>query len=79
MKLKDPLLLRQWGFIGGCWISADSAETIPVHNPATGEVLGVIPKMGETETRRAIVAAAQAAHQRQTSKYPEPSWDYEQP
>jgi succinate-semialdehyde dehydrogenase/glutarate-semialdehyde dehydrogenase len=60
MKLKDPFLLRQQGFIGGCWIAADTAETFPVHNPATGDVLGFVPKMGETETRRAIAAAAQA-------------------
>ena len=60
MKLKDPSLLRQSCFIGGLWASADSGATLPVHNPATAEQLGVIPNMGAAETRRAIAAAAAA-------------------
>jgi succinate-semialdehyde dehydrogenase/glutarate-semialdehyde dehydrogenase len=35
-------------------------ETIPVDNPATGEVIGSVPNMGVAETRRAIDAAADA-------------------
>ncbi|MGA8657263.1 MAG: aldehyde dehydrogenase family protein, partial [Chthoniobacterales bacterium] len=31
-----------------------------VNNPATGEVLGTVPMMGEAETRRAIEAAKNA-------------------
>ena len=38
------------------WCDADSGSTIDVTNPATGEVLGTIPKMGADETRRAIEA-----------------------
>jgi succinate-semialdehyde dehydrogenase/glutarate-semialdehyde dehydrogenase len=60
MKLQDPLLLRQLCFIDGHWVGADDGGTLPVHNPATTEILGVIPNMGAAETRHAIAAAAQA-------------------
>ena len=57
MNLKDPSLFRQQSYIDGKWCDADSGETIDVTNPATGEKLGTIPKMGTAETRRAIDAA----------------------
>src|SRR6202020_2979602 len=60
LKLKDPLLLREQCFIDADWVPADDGATIAVSNPATAERLGVIPKMGAAETRRAIQAAARA-------------------
>jgi succinate-semialdehyde dehydrogenase/glutarate-semialdehyde dehydrogenase len=60
MKLQDQRLLRESGYIDGSWVAADGGETLPVHNPATGAKLGVIPNMGTAETRRAIAAAAAA-------------------
>jgi succinate-semialdehyde dehydrogenase / glutarate-semialdehyde dehydrogenase len=60
IKLNDPLLLRELCFIDGQWVAAEGEGTLPVHNPATGEKLGVIPNMGAQETRRAIAAAARA-------------------
>ena len=60
LGLKDASLLRQQCYIDGAWCDADSGETIPVTNPATGEVLGTVPKMGAAETRRAIEAAERA-------------------
>ena len=60
MKLNDPSLLRQQCYIDGAWCDADSGETVPVTNPANGEVLGTVPKMGAAETRRAIEAAERA-------------------
>ena len=57
LKLKDPTLFREACYVNGEWIAADSSETIDVTNPATGDVLGTIPKMGADETRRAIEAA----------------------
>ena len=57
MKLKDPGLFRQQCYIDGKWCDADSAGTLPVSNPATGAILGNIPRMGDAETRRAIEAA----------------------
>src|SRR5215212_3958848 len=70
MQLKDPTILRTKASIGGQWIDADSGATIDVHNPATGEKLGRVPKMGVSETRRAIAAAAAAmpAWARKTAK-----------
>ena len=55
--LKDSSLLRTRCFIDGQWCDADSGETITVTNPATGEIIGTVPKMGAAETRRAIEAA----------------------
>ena len=55
--LNNPSLFRQQCFIAGKWCDADGGGTIPVTNPANGEQLGTIPKMGAAETRRAIEAA----------------------
>ncbi len=60
LALKKPDLLRQQAYLDGRWCDADSAETIAVTNPATGETLGTVPRMGVAETRRAI-EGAQAA------------------
>ncbi len=57
MQLKDPTLLRQQAYVNGQWCDADSGETCAVTNPATGETIGTVPKMGTAETRRAIAAA----------------------
>lgn len=57
MLLSDPTLLRQQACIGGHWCAADSTQSIAVHNPANGELLGSVPNMGTTETQRAISAA----------------------
>ncbi|HEX3349170.1 MAG TPA: NADP-dependent succinate-semialdehyde dehydrogenase [Acetobacteraceae bacterium] len=60
LPLKDPTLFRQANLVDGRWIEADSGKTIPVRNPATGEVIGEVPALGAAETRRAIEAAYRA-------------------
>jgi succinate-semialdehyde dehydrogenase / glutarate-semialdehyde dehydrogenase len=60
LQLKDPTLLRQQAYLNGQWCDADDGATLSVTNPATGEVLGTIPKMGAAETARAIAAASAA-------------------
>ena len=60
MKLKNSALFRQQCYIGGQWVDADGGETSKVTNPANGEVIGTIPKMGAAETDRAIAAAGDA-------------------
>ncbi|RCL28107.1 NADP-dependent succinate-semialdehyde dehydrogenase I [Pseudomonas sp. AFG_SD02_1510_Pfu_092] len=60
MQLKDAQLFRQQAYINGEWLDADNGQTIKVTNPATGEVIGTVPKMGTAETRRAIEAADKA-------------------
>jgi succinate-semialdehyde dehydrogenase / glutarate-semialdehyde dehydrogenase len=48
------------GYVGGEWVESDSGATFPVINPATGEELAQVPRMGADETRRAIEAAQDA-------------------
>jgi succinate-semialdehyde dehydrogenase/glutarate-semialdehyde dehydrogenase len=59
-SLQDPDLFRQQAYIGGRWCDAESGATIEVNNPATGEILGTVPRMGANETWRAIEAAKDA-------------------
>ncbi|NMQ17841.1 NADP-dependent succinate-semialdehyde dehydrogenase [Candidatus Competibacter phosphatis] len=60
MHLKDSRLFHQRCYIGGSWVDADRQETLPVTNPATGETLGSVPKLGVVEVKRAITAAQDA-------------------
>ncbi len=60
MQLKDSSLFRQQAYVDGAWLDADGGQTLEVNNPASGEVLGTVPKMGAAETRRAIEAAERA-------------------
>ena len=60
MKLADPSLLRTQAYINGAWIDADDGRTTPIYNPATGDIVAHVPRLGADETRRAIDAAAVA-------------------
>jgi succinate-semialdehyde dehydrogenase / glutarate-semialdehyde dehydrogenase len=60
LELREPALLRRQALIDGAWVDADSGETFPVLDPATGEGLARVPRMGAAETRRAIEAARRA-------------------
>jgi succinate-semialdehyde dehydrogenase/glutarate-semialdehyde dehydrogenase len=60
MKLQNPILFRQQCLLDGQWIDAGSGETLDIHNPANGELLGTVPKLGSEETATAITAADQA-------------------
>ena len=51
---------RDANLIGGEWVGADGGETLAVTNPATGEIVGHVPKCGAAETRRAVAAAQKA-------------------
>ena len=59
-SLQDPDLFRRQAYVDGHWCDADNGATLEVNNPATGEVLGTVPRMGAAETRRAIDAAKRA-------------------
>ena len=52
--------LARQAYVGGEWIDADSGATFAVTNPATGELIAEVPRLGVAETRRAIEAAARA-------------------
>ena len=60
VTLSNPALFRQACYIDGAWATAASGATISVDNPATGEVVGVVPRLGAAETRQAIDAATRA-------------------
>ena len=58
--LTDRTLFREACYIDGSWIPAGAGGAIDVDNPATGEVLGAVPRLGRADTRVAIEAAARA-------------------
>jgi len=70
MQLNDASLLRAQALVAGQWQDADDGETFAVTNPATGETIGTVPRMGAAETRRAIEAAqaAQSAWRRRNAR-----------
>ena len=70
MSVLSSPLFKQQCYINGQWMDAQSGETIDVTNPATGERIGTIPKMGAAETAEAIEAAriAQKAWAAMTAK-----------
>jgi len=68
LQLRDPKLFRQACYVDGAWITGRA--TIDVDNPATGEIVGTVPKLGASETKGAIAAAARAlpAWRKKTAK-----------
>jgi succinate-semialdehyde dehydrogenase/glutarate-semialdehyde dehydrogenase len=70
LVLKDATLLRQQCYVNGEWRDADNHTAFDVTNPATNEVIGKVPRMGTSETCRAIDAANAAwpAWRRKTAK-----------
>ena len=59
-QLNDEALYRTKSFINGLWVDADDGATIEVTNPVNGDVLARVAKVGASETRTAIKAAASA-------------------
>ena len=60
MNLNDGKLFRQQNYIDGAWCDADGSGVIEVDNPATGAIIGTVPRMAEEGTRQAIAAADNA-------------------
>ncbi|QEA40328.1 NAD-dependent succinate-semialdehyde dehydrogenase [Pistricoccus aurantiacus] len=56
-SLQESALFRPFAYIDGSWVAADNGEQIDVVNPANGETIAQVPKMGRSETERAIIAA----------------------
>lgn len=46
--------------IGAGWVEAADGQTMPLHNPATGEPLCVVPRATVEDVDRAVLAARQA-------------------
>jgi succinate-semialdehyde dehydrogenase/glutarate-semialdehyde dehydrogenase len=59
-ELKDLDLFREACYLDGEWVQASSGQTISVDNPASGEIIGKVPKLGAAETKKAIEAANRA-------------------
>lgn len=59
-QLNDVGLLKSQALINGQWRDADTKQTFNVINPATGEIICTVPKMGQQEALDAITAAEQA-------------------
>ena len=60
VSLKDTALFRQACYVDGQWITAQNGASITVDNPATGDAIGSVPKLGADETRAAVAAADRA-------------------
>jgi len=58
--IRDQELFREACYINGRWRPAVGGASIPVDDPATGDIIGAVPKFGRAETREAIDAAAAA-------------------
>src|SRR5712691_8692135 len=59
-ELKDSRLFRETCYIDGQWVQATSGQMVNVDNPATGEIIGTVPRLSGVETRQAIEAANRA-------------------
>lgn len=60
ISLSDPSLLKNQAYINGQWVDADDGATFAVTNPANGELIIEVAKLGTAETARAIAAAETA-------------------
>ena len=60
LNLQRPDLFRQACLLATGWHAPEGTDTLPVHNPATGELIGHIPKLGYDATVAAIAAAEKA-------------------
>ena len=60
MATTVPALLRTRAYVDGQWAEADDGALFPVIDPATGDVLAELPRLGTAETRRAVEAASRA-------------------
>ena len=51
-RLRDPELFREACYINGQLDRASGGAAIAVDDPATGETIGSVPKLGRAETAR---------------------------
>ncbi|GLS22268.1 hypothetical protein GCM10007874_52850 [Labrys miyagiensis] len=58
--LTDPSLFVERCLIGGAWQAASTGEVMAIDNPATGAIVGTVPKCGASETEAAIGEAEKA-------------------
>jgi succinate-semialdehyde dehydrogenase/glutarate-semialdehyde dehydrogenase len=70
MNLTSLVLFRESCYVDGQWVDRGAHGTIDVDNPATGEIIGTVPKLDRAQVRQAIDAAARAfpSWRRKTAK-----------
>jgi succinate-semialdehyde dehydrogenase/glutarate-semialdehyde dehydrogenase len=61
MNLSRPNLFREASYLGGEWIPAGQ-DNLAVHNPASGKLVGRVPKLSSAQTKTAIERADAAFH-----------------
>ncbi|WP_220386506.1 aldehyde dehydrogenase family protein [Frankia sp. ArI3] len=54
------MIIREQLYVGGRWVDSDSTETLTAINPATEQVVGVVPQASAGDVTRAIMAAREA-------------------
>jgi succinate-semialdehyde dehydrogenase/glutarate-semialdehyde dehydrogenase len=59
-ELRQPRLWAHRAWVDGQWIAGESGEVMDVTNPASRQSLGTVPRLGASETLRAIAAAERA-------------------
>ncbi|MGV2910645.1 aldehyde dehydrogenase family protein, partial [Bacillus safensis] len=47
-------------YIGGEWVDAETSQTEPVYNPATGKIIAEVPLSTKGDVERAVQAAKEA-------------------
>ena len=60
LSLSNPDLLRNQAYANGQWIDGETGDTTEVFNPATGELVGSVPKLSAAQTREVITQADSA-------------------
>src|SRR6266481_5806630 len=60
VDLKDRRLFREACYVDSKWVQAAGGGTVSVDNPATGEIIGRVPKLSGAETRHAVEVANEA-------------------
>lgn len=58
--LRDPRLLRELAYIDGKWVAGPAARTLPVSDPATGDVIARVASLDLAAVDTAIGAARRA-------------------
>lgn len=59
-EITDKALVRSFSYIGGKWVGAADSAVLPVHDPATGDLVGEVASL-TAEDSAGAVEAAQAA------------------
>jgi succinate-semialdehyde dehydrogenase / glutarate-semialdehyde dehydrogenase len=59
-RIADQNLLRTDAYVDGAWVTGSSGTRFPVTDPASGDLLAEVPRMGRADTAAAVEAARRA-------------------